>query len=609
MVTIDSEAALERFRTTLTGRYGITLVRQSGGAVLIQLPVGVGKSRWMDAITRSAVEDGDYELVAVLCPTRQIIEERKPLSNPPSGIQVVNLRPRPAELCGPRRDTQWKQCEKADLGAYGRVEICSGCPARPHCFWPDQYGQGLEGARIVYATQTHLERSPNFLAMLQTWTGAERMLTLLDEANFIGTPRERIITAEELTRFQEVLEVASPWAEEVGPIHQRWLDLVSMLRDANTDDLQTPSWRVPRVLHRWALVVQSVGVQRHGQSFRFLGYDLTHFAFSPRESRLRDSDGNIRFSVHPYVGDCIIFSGTTDLEFTRYRLGKDFASPFARYRFSHPGTCWYNLCSPLGSRKYFARHAPQILDFFAGLLLRRAREGKRVLLVAKKHFVDVCAKGLAERFAQAGSPLRVVAEGWSPEVLADSDVVPLINYGMIGTNLFEDFDAVYCLTAYYVNEQVVNQCLQDITRQDLRLPIKIMTAGNPRRRLAQVADPDHLYYDVAPLVQPALEFQEHNVVMQAVGRVRPFTRPREVITFQMGELPGVVYDSEFQTLGEARDFFAVPRRRDQKMNHMAWQVAVLRREGLTQIETARKLGISERTVRYYEKRRTGNEPS
>src|SRR5262249_16773872 len=145
--------------------------------------------------------------------------------------------------------------------------------------------------------------------------------------------------------------------------------------------------------------------------------------------------------------------------------------------------------------------------------------------------------------------------------------------------------------------------------RDLRLPIEIITQGHPRRRRARVADPDHLYYDTAPLVQPALEFQEHNVVIQAVGRVRPFTRPREVITFQMPELPGVVYDAEFQTLAQARHFFEVASRREQKRNDLAKRIAALRQEGLSQVETARRIGVSEKTIRNYEKRRTGNNPS
>ena len=101
------------------------------------------------------------------------------------------------------------------------------------------------------------------------------------------------------------------------------------------------------------------------------------------------------------------------------------------------------------------------------------------VLVAKKCFVEECCKGIAERFAEMEVNVDLVTEGWTPEHLENPSVVPIISYGMIGTNLFENFDCVYYLTGYYVNELVVNKCLQDITRQDLRLPIRIDTGGIP----------------------------------------------------------------------------------------------------------------------------------
>jgi hypothetical protein len=601
VVTISGDGALAEFRARLTGRYGLDLVRQHGGGVLVQHQVGVGKSFWLDAITVEAVQGGDYDLAVVLCPTRQLIRERGPVRKPPRGVRVINLRPRPARRCGRERDAQWRRYEAADLGALGRAEVCGACPLRGGCFWPGQYGARLRRARIVYATQAHLERSPNFLLSLRSWAGAERVLTLLDEANFVGGSFARRIPAESLALFAGALRRAGQSAGGAAPRHEKWLALVGALRGASTADLQEVGWRVPWPGPRWAAAVQRVGVQLYGDAFRFLGYDLTQFAASPVETRRRDEAGGIQFSVRPYVGDCIVFTGTTDRGFACYRLGKDLASPFADHRFRHPGTRWYNLASPIGSRRYFARHSPQVLDFFAQLVARRTAEGKRVLLVAKKCFLRLCAVGLAERFAHAGVALRAVTGGWSEALLADPGVVPLINYGMIGTNRFEHFDVVYCLTGYYVNEHVVNQCLQDLTRQDLRLPVRIETTGHPRRRRARLAEPEHRYYDLAPLVQPALEFREHGVVIQAVGRVRPFTRPREVITFQMAELPGVAYDAEFSTLAEARRHFGIACGRDCKSAALAARIGRLRRNGSTQAEVARLLGISERTVRNYDK--------
>jgi hypothetical protein len=235
------------------------------------------------------------------------------------------------------------------------------------------------------------------------------------------------------------------------------------------------------------------------------------------------------------------------------------------------------------------------------LVAQQAAEGRRVLVIARKRFIPTCAAGLTERFIELGADLHAQTEGWTTESLQDRRVVPLIGYGTIGTNLFEDFDAAYCLTGFYVNEPIVNQCLQDLVRRDLEVPITIETVGIPRRRRARVVDPEHRYYDIARLVQPALEFQEANVVVQAIGRVRPFGRPREIITFQMGELPGVTYDAEFTTLGAARQHFGIPGRRERRKVDRATAIADLRGRGYTQAETARRLGISERTVRTYEK--------
>src|SRR5262249_29424796 len=105
MTRIVGEAALAKFRrTVLTGAYGLDLLRRHGGRVLAQLPVGVGKSRWMDSITLEALQSGAYDLAVVLAPTRQLIAERGPLRDGSHGLKVVTLRRRPAEHCGPERD-------------------------------------------------------------------------------------------------------------------------------------------------------------------------------------------------------------------------------------------------------------------------------------------------------------------------------------------------------------------------------------------------------------------------------------------------------------------------------------------------------------------------
>jgi hypothetical protein len=598
---IRGEEALAEFRRGLTGRRGLELLHESDGRLLISLTVGVGKSDWMDKITEVALEQ--YGVVIVFCPTRRLINERRFVVSPPADRKVVNLRPRPSRSCGPERDAAWRRYEARGLAALGRAEICDRCPVRQRCYWPDQYGKALEGARVIYATQAQLTRAPGIIETLRHRAGAEESLTLLDEADVIARPARSVITRRDLRLFHEALEATTFDEEQLAKFNRRWLSLVETLLDASTTDLQDGNWLFPHVRAEWAVLVQRTGVERFGEDFHFPGFALNHLARSTIETRRRGEHGEIEFANRLIVGYVIIFSGTTDTDFARYRLGVDLACPFADHRFSHPGSRFFNLASSIGTRSHFPRNARQVLDFFALLVARRASVGKRVLLVAKKRLVALCATGMDERFSELGVDLRVQAGGWAPESLKDPRVIPLITYGWIGSNVFEDFDAVYCLGGYYVNESVVNECLQDLVRPDLQLPIMVETVGVPKRRRARVVDPDHRDYDVARLVQSALEVREASVVVQAVGRVRPFTRPREVITFQMGQLPGVTYDAEFTSLAAARRYFAIPAGRDRRNADRAARIAALRRAGYTQAETARRLGISERTVRTYERSR------
>jgi hypothetical protein len=600
MITIDANKDLAQFRSGLTGRYGVGLVQQHR-RVLVQLPVGVGKSTWLDEITFEASGQKAFDLVVVLSPTRQLIAERKPLQNPPSDVRVVNIRRRPSQDCGQQRGERWRQYEKSGMSTLGRVEICGQCPRRGSCFWPKQYGEGLKGTGLVYATQTHLERSPRFIPYLKRMTGAKSCLVLMDESNFIAKPVEQIIQYDDLRRFAEVLR--SVKVPQYQKLHARWVEMVELLLQTQTTDLQVNWYHdIPAMPLDWVLAVQRAGWRAHGEVFRFLGYDLKAFAQSDVETRLRGAAGEICFSSRPQLGEhCMVFSGTTSPRFAEYRYAQPFATPFSDYRFIHPDTRWYNLASSLGTKRHFPANKPQVLDFFAGLIARRLEEGKRPLLVCKKAFVPECAEYLGQRLSELGcGNVQLLTSGFTPATLSGPAVIPIIHYGVIGINLFEGFDAAYCLTGYYVNEHVVNQCLQDVVRPDLRLEIEIRTEGAPKRRVAQATYAKDRIYNVHEVAPLALQHQELEPVLQAVGRVRPFTRPREIITFQCGQLPGVEYTNEFGTLAEARVFFGVSSRQQHKTRKTLGQVAALRSQGLTQSQVARRLGVSERTVRRHE---------
>jgi hypothetical protein len=576
----------------------LELLHESGGRLRINWPIGVGKSYSIDDVIEAAVRGGAYDLVIALFPTRQLVRERRWVQSPPGGVTITILQPRPRQRCGRELDAAWRHFEKAGLGALGRKQMCKQCPKRRGCPWPKQYGKKLRGSRVIYGTQALLECAPTFLAQLKRWARADHVLVVLDEVNLLMTSYRQTIHYEDLVRFVRTLK-ADP-AAGYGR-HEDWVYRSELLLKAPTEDLRAGDWRMPFIAPKWALAVQECGWGLYHEQFKFLAYDLQEFGRSPLDSRERDAAGNLSFAARPYMGwDFIIYSGTAHPELAAFRLGQDFASPFDGYRFEHPGTLWYNIASRLGVRCYFPANADQVLDFFAGLVARRLREGRRPLLIAKKCFVPLCRDGMTARLRDLGmTEARVITTGLTPEALAPPHVVPLISYGTIGTNLFEEFDTAYCLTGYYVNEEVVNSILQDVLASDGHIAIQITTGGRPRRRTAGVVHADDRVYDVHRLAQLALGQQEMDVVLQAVGRVRPYTRPREVVTFQCARHPHLDYTAEFSSLGEARQFFQIPDRRCRQALQRQEKIRAAREGGLTQEQAAERIAVSLSTVKRY----------
>lgn len=598
MPIISGPEALAAFRCHWNGKRMLNLLQQHNGRLRVDWAVGVGKSHNIDLTIEEAVVSNQYNLVIALFPTRQIIEERKWVANPPKAISLVNLKPRPASNCGADMNRRWQVFEKNGMGAFGRIELCGHCLLRPDCFWPWQLGKSLKGTQVIFGAQAHLERSPYFLNQLAQWSEAQKVLVILDEANFIMKPFQRRIEREQLQIFVDVLDRLNPrrWRKR----HARWKYLCGLLLDAPTDDLRSHEWQMPWVYHDWSLAVQTCGYGIYGDSFSFLAFDLVHFSRSPLQSRERTAKRDILYAAVPSVSmDFIIYSGTAHQQFSEYRLGNEFASPFENYSFIHPETTWFNIASRLGARRYFLKNSPQILDFFAGLVASRLQEGRRPLLIAKKCFCAFCARQMQDRLQKLGFEARVAINGWQPDLLRNANVVPLIHYGMIGTNQFQEFDCAYCLTGYYVTEEAINGILQDLLGSDMEIPLRISIEGRPCRRRAGVLNQRDRTYDLHKLAQHALNHLEMDTVLQAVGRVRPYTKPREVITFQCAGHPDFEYTKEFSSIGEVRHHFGIPNRRSAQTAKLCSLIQDAREKGMKQQEAAAQLGVGLRTIQRY----------
>ncbi len=608
---VAGDEALAELRQGLTGARAFELLGAAAGRLLIQLPVGVGKTEWLVAIVLHALTVAcEHDLVVVLLPRWDILQEV--LQRLPKTLPRTVLYPRPRKRCG-ELDAEWQEYEQGGCAQLGRQQLCAGCPRRVGCAWPGQYGSHLKGARLVLSTQQHLVLNPHFVEQLRLLTGAHRPLVLLDESDLLLRPCERAVAQADLARFIGAQESLLAEAPEPSARVRAWLELSRLLTQAGEADLREGRWSFPRPDDAWAVDVQRRGRELYGPSFRFLGFDLRHFARSDPASRERLPDGGLRFAVPPSLGkEFIIFSGSIGGDHARYRLDPNHArpalvSPFAHHRFEHPATRWFNLAMPAGAARFFPGNSRVILDFFAFLIARNIAAGKRTLLVARKKFRRLCQSYLRKRLAEIGAgPVRIPTGRWGRHDLNDPRTLPLINYGVSGVNRFQHCEAAYCLTGYYVSAAALARAVHDLDPAADRYPVSIRCAGDPPRRRAEVHLPDGRETILPRVVSGTLLQKEADVVVQAVGRVRPFTRPREVITFHMGELPGVRYAAEFRTLAQARAFFGVPTASEAALQSRVEQAARLWALGRPQKAIAAEMNVSLSSVKRYLRQARGH---
>ncbi len=595
--TISGASALADFRAENNGLHVLSLLKENPHQ-LIDWAVGVGKSTNMDQVIKYGIETGQYDLIIVLAPARDIINERDYIQSPPKNIKITNLRPRPKSLCGKQRDLAWANYETRGLSILGKRTICAVCPKQDECYWINQYSTTLRGTQVLFAAQAHLVNDLNFIARMKTKCNAEKVLVVFDEATVSLTPYSRIITRENLANLIFTLNESSiAKARKKDAIF-----VLNSLLNSTTDDLREPNaWSLPPIYPAEIRGLVTIGERHWPGEFNNIHFDLQALMGSPLDSREVLASGDIRFSATPLAANCavLLYSGTMHEALLNHKLGLNFHNAYQNTVFKGDATQWFNVASSLGTAGHFIKNAPQILDFFIELMLQRISEGKQVLLVSKKKHKQFCIETINSMLAARGrKEISVVnSEDYDPK--ADLIQVPIIHYGVIGINIFEQFDCAYCLNSYYVTEGILAESLQDMRASDEQVEMTIRVSPNPKRRTAHTADLKYRYTDVAQLADPMLQALEMGTVIQAVGRVRPFTSSCEVITFQNNPRPNYAYDFEFNSLAEIREHFSIEGAAARKTKSKIQAVQKLKLQGMTQKQVAQQLEMGVRTVRRY----------
>jgi hypothetical protein len=570
--------------------------KSSGMAVCV--PVGGGKSYAADEIIDMIANgDGDtgFDAVVYLAPLHSIIEERRILGE--GREDVLYLQPRPEARCGSLAE-EWRRYETRSCFLRGKEDLCECCPHNSECPWPRQLSvENIKGKKVVLGAVQHLHSNPSLLERIRHHIPG-RLLTLLDETAIADLGQERVISHKHLEQYIEVLK---EFRHDNNIVDEN-IRLCEIMQMASSGDLRSPEageYRFPDLPLEVALKVQERLMSDDGSTGRFLAHDLKMFGGSPEHLRDKTED-MIRFIATPALREnFILFTASRSFRYINHRLGTDLKVLGGDSVLKHPDTKIYNLACGLGTVSAYPNNADQILWFFAQMIQSRLAGGDRILCIIKKKLKSSAIKKLDEYLEMLGVEKRCIAVD---AVAADSDYtdgIPVIHYGISGVNAFEDYECCLCLSGYYFNGDVLDYAVQEAEPEEFRIDSSV-AVDNMGVRHAQV--PDRYKYSCMPEVyRSAQMYHEGEVVMQAVGRVRPFTKPRFVMLFNNSRLPrDLDVDLEFLNLKMARDHFGFIHLRAWRYERQMREALDLRASGMSQAEVAVKIGVSERTIQRYE---------
>jgi hypothetical protein len=555
----------------------------------------VGKSQAAQVLVHHALNH-DHDLVIYVAPTRAIINEIEVVPHlPPES--VVILRPRPRSLCG-EVDAAWKDLERNGCAAFARATLCKPCVQRDvnggNCSWPDQLDKVGKDTRLVVLTEQYLLLNPLLIRQIRQKVKAQRQLVILDEALFTTTAVVRRFTKTDLEHFRDALFEAEKTSGAAGAGIKAWLEGIDFLLDHDVE-LETLRRFWSNRLQFGVLATQLAGHQTFGSTFRYLAPELELLNSAVTTGQWRDGDTfEIVVRVDTMGSDVMIMAPYLDTEIVEERLSRPAIELFSNVGFRHSETRILNITDPIGTARTLSHpdHFNRVVNFFVALILRNVDQGRRTVLVTRKQFLCRVKARVEDISVTLGRPLTcVMASTDKPFDTCVPTEIALINYGVVGINSLQSFDHVYCVGGYYARADHLNAVYQQTLPPDSRMPIGVRMEG--RRRQVYAADGEFNTRFHAKRAAVTHRMIERRVVLQAIGRVRPFTTPAEVILFQCDDLSAELGPiEEFGSLAAARRTLHVPTLSQLKRAALGENIRVRQKSGESLRTIAADLGIS-----------------
>jgi hypothetical protein len=524
-------------------------------------PPGVGKTFAAHGLVGHALAR-DHDLVVYIAPTRALIGELlESTAIAPIRDDMVVLERRPTAQCG-ALNTEWCEMEKAGCAALAKSTLCESCPIRIGCNWPDQFDHINKSTRLVVCTESYLGLNPGLVRRVLDAAEAARPLVIFDEASFLTTSQRRSVALEDIERFSHAVADALESLSSGGEPLLGVLKALQHLLEGREDLATWP--RISRFDFLGATIaIQSAGRKRFGSTFKYVGPQLVQLTSAANAARWY-SDGAYHFVPVPDTKGCdvVIFSPDMPPQIVEERLQRPVIPGLSPTVFRHSGTKVINIADPVGALRSLstADHFARVADLFTALVIRDRLLERRPVLVIKKTLLGRLKRHVEELTVVLGRPLtcRTLGDIGVADDDGDPDVT-LLSYGVLGVNTLKDHDALYCVGGFYARQSTLDETYNQLLPPEDRIDLMIRTEAGRRRVVAGSLDSRSRYH--ARRAQAVLEMTERRVVLQALGRVRPFTSPATLIVFQQDDLADVLGDVEaYPRLSHARAALRIPTR-------------------------------------------------
>ncbi len=468
------------------------------------------------------------------------------------GVQTEPQRDK--ELCG-KREKDWERIHQLGISLIGKKVICGECDKQEVCPW---FRFKREESPVTVLTQDSLFKQADDIP--------PSALIMLDETKFLERPLENKIDHQDILLFSKAI----PAGRDFDWLYTATQQMLERKAPAPLEGLSKENlWRLFGALYHKGVknilpIIMNYADGAPVALDKRIYYLERHFQHNAILVLGAGADKNL---LEHYFN-----SQVTDL------------TPVEKYR--DPGTKIYCIASSSASPNNLRKRASardSVFSFVRKKIWANRSSNKRTLLVAKRELIPLIQKALPNYISQNDKIeiVHVEANNLKKSSFDGLTKVPIINYGVEGVNLFEEFECVICVSGFYIPEKAISERLKKLgVGQDIEVTIPRCDADHPRRVFTS---PE------THLAMAILNSLERDRIYQAVGRVRFWTKPREVIVTGFQDFEGV--DKKFRSFKEAAEFFKFSKRQNTKRRCLE-----LRQQGLTLQQISTEVGRTVRTV-------------